>query len=155
MPDIDLNRPYLTAAAASKQYDLSNNHLTRLLRIGILEGFRLGREWFVYTDSLEKYLASPRKPGPKGPIKKKISYSPTEKSTSNLDKRTRRRHGEGTVTLRKDGRWQADISLGIDETTGKRKRLTRYGRTEEEAYAKLHEALQELGRGTLIKKKPL
>jgi integrase len=77
-------------------------------------------------------------PAPKGSRKKRAS------------KRTRRRHGEGTVTLRKDGRWQADISLGTDETTGKRKRLTRYGRTEEEAYAKLHKALQELGRGTLI-----
>ncbi len=65
-------------------------------------------------------------------------------------KRPRRHHGEGTVFLRKDGRWQANISLGRDETTGKRKRLTRYGKTREEAFEELHKALQEQRQGTLI-----
>jgi integrase len=53
--------------------------------------------------------------------------------------------------LRKDGRWQADISLGTDEKTGRRKRLTRYGKTKEEAYTELHKALEEQRKGTLIK----
>jgi len=46
-------------------------YLTQLLRAHTLEGFQLGREWFIYTDSLEKFLAIPRKSGPKGPRKKK------------------------------------------------------------------------------------
>ncbi len=65
-------------------------------------------------------------------------------------KKTRRHYGEGTVFLRKDGRWQANISLGRDEATGKRKRLTRYGKTKDEAYAELHKALEEQRKGILI-----
>src|SRR2546423_14325226 len=79
-------------------------------------------------------------PAPKGSRKKRVPR-----------KSTRRHRGEGTVTLRKDGRYQADISLGTDEKTGKRKRLTRYGKTKEEAYEKLHKALEEQRKGTLIK----
>jgi hypothetical protein len=37
-----------------------------------LEGFQVGRDWVVYTDSLEKFLDTPRKPGPKGPRKKQL-----------------------------------------------------------------------------------
>src|SRR5512142_2440974 len=65
-------------------------------------------------------------------------------------KRPRRHHGEGTVSLRKDGRWQANISLGRDEITGKRQRLTRYGKTKDEAYAELHKALEAQRKGTFI-----
>lgn len=65
-------------------------------------------------------------------------------------KRTRRHRGEGTVSLRKDGRWQANISLGRDEITGKRQRLTRYGKTKDEAYAELHKALEAQRKGTFI-----
>ncbi len=68
--DVDLNREHIATPEASKRSDLSKNHLARLLRTGVLEGFQFGRDWFVYTDSLEKYLATPRKSGPKGPIKK-------------------------------------------------------------------------------------
>jgi hypothetical protein len=78
MLNIDLNRDHITASEAAKRSGLSNNHITHLLRIGTLEGFQMARDWFVYTDSFEKYLASPRKPGPKGPMKKKPSQKPTE-----------------------------------------------------------------------------
>lgn len=30
----------------------------------------MGRDWFIYTDSLEHFLALDHKPGPKGPRKK-------------------------------------------------------------------------------------
>jgi integrase len=66
-------------------------------------------------------------------------------------KQVRRHRGEGTVVRRKDGRWQAGISLGKDETTGKRRRLTRYGRTKDEAYEKLHKALEEQRKGLLMR----
>jgi hypothetical protein len=73
--NIDLTRKYINTAEASKLSGLSNVHITRLLRGSILEGFQLGRDWFVYADSLEMYLATPHKPGPKGPIKKRASTS--------------------------------------------------------------------------------
>jgi excisionase family DNA binding protein len=72
LKDVDVNREYLSTPQAAERADLSKVHIARLLRDKKLEGFQLGREWFVYTDSLEKYLASPRKTGPKGPIKKKL-----------------------------------------------------------------------------------
>jgi hypothetical protein len=68
--NIDLNREHIPTPDASKRSGLSKVHIVRLLKSNALEGFQMGRDWFVYTDSLEKYLATPRKPGPKGPIKR-------------------------------------------------------------------------------------
>jgi len=56
-----------------------------------------------------------------------------------------RGHGEGSITQRKDGRWQAQISL----ENGKRK--TYYGKTKREVQEKLRLAInqQKLGKFTL------
>ena len=62
---IDLDREYLPTPQAAKRANLSRLHIARLLRDQKLEGFQLSREWFVYVDSLDQYLASPRKTGPK------------------------------------------------------------------------------------------
>jgi len=70
LKDINTNREFMTTVQAAERSGLSKVHLARLLRNGVLEGVQLGREWLVYTDSLDKYLATPHKPGPKGPIKK-------------------------------------------------------------------------------------
>ena len=67
----DLNREYITTSEAAKRSRLSNIYLAQLLRQGKLEGFRVAREWLIYVDSLEKFLATPRKSGPKGPRKKR------------------------------------------------------------------------------------
>jgi excisionase family DNA binding protein len=67
---IDSTRECITTPQASKKSGLSKSHLTRLLKSGALDGVQLGREWLVYTDSLENYMATPHKPGPKGPIKR-------------------------------------------------------------------------------------
>jgi excisionase family DNA binding protein len=67
---IDPDREYITTPQAAQRAGLSRVYLTQLLRKGTLEGFQLAREWFIYTDSLEKFLATPRKSGPKGPRKK-------------------------------------------------------------------------------------
>jgi excisionase family DNA binding protein len=64
------DRSYITTPQAAAQTGFSKTYLTRLLRNGTLEGFRLGRDWLIYTDSLDRYLAVPHKPGPKGPRKK-------------------------------------------------------------------------------------
>ena len=63
-------RRELSTSEASQRSGLSLNHITHLLRQGQLEGRRFGnRMWVVYADSLEHYLATPHKSGPKGPRK--------------------------------------------------------------------------------------
>jgi hypothetical protein len=64
------DRQYITTLEAEQRSGLSRNYLALLLRKGTVEGFRPSRDWFVYTDSLEQFLQTPRKPGPKGPRKK-------------------------------------------------------------------------------------
>ena len=64
------DRSYITTPQAEARTGYSKTYLTRLLRNGTLEGFRLGRDWLIFTDSLEQFLAVPHKPGPKGPRKK-------------------------------------------------------------------------------------
>ena len=55
-----------------------------------------------------------------------------------------RGHGEGSITQRKDGRWQAQISIGGGE------RKTYYGKTKAEVREKLRVAINEQKAGTLI-----
>lgn len=82
LKDINTNRECITTLQAAERSGLSKVHLARLLRNGVLEGVQLGREWLIYTDSLEKYLASPRKSGPKGPIKKLAQTQQSESPTN-------------------------------------------------------------------------
>jgi excisionase family DNA binding protein len=76
------DRSYITTPQASQQTGLSKTYLTRLLRNSTLEGFRLGRDWLIYTDSLDRYLAVPHKPGPKGPRKKLAVDASSGQSTT-------------------------------------------------------------------------
>ena len=64
---MEQGRPYLTTPQAAVRSGLTSSYMTYLLRKNKLEGFRLAREWFIYTDSLDAFLEHPRKPGPKGP----------------------------------------------------------------------------------------
>lgn len=74
---IKIEREYMTTPEAARISGLSKNYLATLLRRGKLEGVQLARDWLVYKDSLEAYLATTRKPGPKGPRK------PSSQKTSN------------------------------------------------------------------------
>ncbi len=47
-------REYITTPQASELANLSVNYIATLLRKKKLEGFQLGRDWFVYTDSLNQ-----------------------------------------------------------------------------------------------------
>lgn len=81
LDQLESGRQYIATPEAAKRSGLSKNYLATLLRKGTLEGFRLAREWFIYTDSLERYLAVPHKPGPKGPRKKRSQEPSMEPST--------------------------------------------------------------------------
>jgi excisionase family DNA binding protein len=75
----DTTRRELSTQEASQMSGLSLNHLAYLLRQGKLEGHRFGqRMWVIYADSLENYLATPHKSGPKGP--RKATSKPDEHS---------------------------------------------------------------------------
>lgn len=61
----------------------------------------------------------------------------------------RRGRGEGGVEQLPDGRWRAVLSLGVDPVTRKRRRMKFYGKTKQEALAKLREAQTAHGKGEL------
>jgi hypothetical protein len=79
-----VSRRELSTSEASRLSGLSLNQITHLLRQGKLEGRRFGqRIWIVYADSLEHYLATPHKSGPKGPRTKNSQTTvDTTKSTA-------------------------------------------------------------------------
>ncbi len=56
---------YLTTSAASQRCGLSRDHVRRLLERGILNGTKIGRDWLVMVESLDKYMANRPKRGPK------------------------------------------------------------------------------------------
>ncbi len=76
--DIKPEREKITTLEAERRTGLSRNYFALLLRQGKLEGERPARDWFIYVDSLEKFLATYRKPGPKGPRSK-----PKDKASQN------------------------------------------------------------------------
>lgn len=62
---------------------------------------------------------------------------------------SKRGNGEGTVFQRSDGRWQGAVTIGMDAEGKQRKRIV-YGRSQEEAKAKVLELRQQLVNGTYI-----
>lgn len=52
------------------------------------------------------------------------------------NKATRTAAGSGSIRQRPDGRWEARLTLGHDEGTGKRKTLSIYGATQKEVKRK-------------------
>lgn len=72
LKNIDPDREYITTSEAAKRAERSTTYIAQLARQGKLDGFQIAREWLIYTDSLEKFLATPRKSGPKGPRKKPV-----------------------------------------------------------------------------------
>ena len=58
--------------------------------------------------------------------------------------------GGGTVRHRKDGRWEARVTIGTDPGTGKPIRRSIYGRTQKEVRQQLTEIRSALDKGTYI-----
>lgn len=63
-------------------------------------------------------------------------------------KNSRREAGSGSITKRKDGRWQGQFVNGRDPKTGKLRRHTIYGKTQKEVAEKLRAATASVDRGT-------
>lgn len=79
-------RRELTTDEASQISGLSRTHITHLLRQGKIEGRNFGRRlWMVYADSLEHYLATPHKSGPKGPRNKESSQEHLDNTDHDQD----------------------------------------------------------------------
>jgi len=69
------SRYVLTKAQARGFSKLSNSYLNQLLNNKTVEGVKIERDWFIYKDSLEIFLAKERKSGPRGPHKKQEASS--------------------------------------------------------------------------------
>lgn len=63
--------------------------------------------------------------------------------------KNKREHGQGTIYLRKDGRWYGAVQNGYNEN-GKPKMITVYGKTEAEAKRKLKEKIKLINSDGLI-----
>jgi len=60
----------------------------------------------------------------------------------------RRARGEGSISERSDGRWMARAIVGYDVNNGKPIRKAFYGKSREEAAAKMNDALANVRKGT-------
>jgi integrase len=60
----------------------------------------------------------------------------------------RRGRGEGSITLRRDGRWQATVDLGWSQ--GRRRRKVLYGPTKQITLDRMRAAIRERDDGALI-----
>ena len=61
--------------------------------------------------------------------------------------------GNGTIRQRKDGRWEARITVGRNPSTGKQIQKSIYGKTQAEVSKKLRELCKEVDDG--IYKEPV
>ena len=55
----------LSTIEAASQFSVSANYVTQLARKGAIRAKKLGRDWIIDSTSLETYLHTPRKRGPK------------------------------------------------------------------------------------------
>jgi len=62
---LDGNRTVLSSSEASAKSGFTRTHINYLINQGMLEAVKVANVWLVYEDSLSRYLASPRRPGPK------------------------------------------------------------------------------------------
>lgn len=56
---------FITTKQAAARSGYSADHIGLLLRRGMLAGKKMGRDWFVYEQSLDRYVKSNPKPGRK------------------------------------------------------------------------------------------
>jgi excisionase family DNA binding protein len=60
-------RTLISTTEAHQRSGLSRDHISLMVRRGILDAAKIGNYWLIYEDSFERFIAQPRKRGPKGP----------------------------------------------------------------------------------------
>ncbi len=60
---VEGDRVLLSTTEACEMAEISLTYIQRLLRDERVEGVKMGRDWFVYEDSLKAFMAQPRKRG--------------------------------------------------------------------------------------------
>jgi len=59
-------RTLISTTEACERSGLTAGYLSLIARRGHVEAICVGNYWLLYEDSFERFLARPRKPGPKG-----------------------------------------------------------------------------------------
>jgi integrase len=62
----------------------------------------------------------------------------------------KRGNGEGTISQRKDGRWEGKLTIGYDPQSGKTKRSTFYGKTRQEVRSKMDDVKVQMKLGSYV-----
>jgi excisionase family DNA binding protein len=73
---------FVTTDEAARRAGLNQRYITQLAKSGKLAGRKIGTSWIIYEDSLQAFIASERKPGPKGPIGSKRQQEPERQEVS-------------------------------------------------------------------------
>ncbi|MBP2657175.1 MAG: Phage integrase [Firmicutes bacterium] len=63
---------------------------------------------------------------------------------------TKRGNGEGTISRRKDGRWEGRLTIDFDHQNGKSIRRTFYGKTRKEVQEKMEKVKAQIVTGTYV-----
>jgi predicted HTH domain antitoxin len=61
----DLTSKLISVTRAAEISGLTPGYIRRLLRNNIIEGKKIGRDWFTTEETIREYLATERRPGPK------------------------------------------------------------------------------------------
>jgi hypothetical protein len=61
----DLTSKLISVTRAAEISGLTPGYIRRLLRNNIIEGKKIGRDWFTTVETIREYLATERRPGPK------------------------------------------------------------------------------------------
>ena len=60
-----MEEDYISTKEAAKKAGFSEEHIRKLVKKRLLKGRKIGRDWLIVPSSVDEYLASERKRGPK------------------------------------------------------------------------------------------
>jgi Family of unknown function (DUF6166)/Flavoprotein/Helix-turn-helix domain len=63
--ELDSFTELIPTAVAAERYNLSPSYVARLARTGLIQARKFGKSWVVEEAALRRYIAQPKKPGPR------------------------------------------------------------------------------------------
>jgi excisionase family DNA binding protein len=60
---------FISSSEASRTFGVSTAYITKLARAKLIKALKIGRNWIIERDSLQTYLTTPQKRGPKSKSK--------------------------------------------------------------------------------------